>query len=309
MPGECVMSAVSETTTVRRFSDVEDVSDDIFGKVLPFPHRGEPKEDPEPEVAKTIEADEGIISRFQDLTEYLSGAFAKGVVSGASLFEDNKNTRKRFIVVADENQPVQDAEEAERQASLERKQKRRRHDGLTSYLTLPDHVEMLEVDPQPYDDEATMAAIRKVMVDQRREFSRLNLPELRPANATNWADFSDETNGEEETSHTRPDQRFSGRIKLRIIAFLALGLAVAVNPDFFKYFMLGFLIVSAELALLYAIDLILHLKRVATHLVLSGISAIRNSGKLFTWRKMSYSTADAPTPVPVECKETRAIYR
>ena len=292
MPGECLMSAVPEKkTNLRRFSDVEEVSDDIFGKVLPFPSN----EELEPEELAGAEADDGQTSRFQDLTDYLSGAFARCVVSDASLFKDSTDTKKRLISFASENDLDPDCDEATLEKSG--RQKRKGHDGLTRYLTLPNGVELLEIEPKDYDDQATMAAIRKVMVDQKREFSRRILPELHPEDAIESAgqkmgDIAGNVTGGfmffNQSSRIAPFHRAALQLAARILAWFALGMAVMVNPSFFQHLALAFVIVATILAVLFALVLFLESSTNLVRLVLTKVRAVRFRHRLISFFRVAY---------------------
>lgn len=76
---------------------------------------------------------------------------------------------------------------------------RRVHDGLTRYLALPE-IELLEGRPHAFEEEATIAAIRRLMVEQKRDVSLSALPKLEPVDGmeieAGWVNKEDAGVGE-----------------------------------------------------------------------------------------------------------------
>ena len=183
-----------------RFASVDELSDEIFQKVVPFPggnstHYAE---------MKASEPDG--LSTGSMLDKLVKSLFQAGATTLA-ISEDNPKGPPRVILVAiDESHPsaIDNSPKHQEPSKDEVKSSR---SPLKTYHGLPEHVEILESQPQFLDDEATMAAIRKILLEEKRERSRLVFPELEPSDRAD----ADTRSGYGDVS----DQEFEKKVERR----------------------------------------------------------------------------------------------
>lgn len=105
---------------------------------------------------------------------------------------------------------------------------------------LPDGIELLEGNSTHYNEDDVMSAIKVVMVEQKREFSRKTLPELEPAPPTQIIDASGDGVQPQTTS-----QDWRNKLRARVIRFYRQDTILAVSLTVWSI-LLGMMLINPE---------------------------------------------------------------
>jgi hypothetical protein len=222
-----------------RFSSIDQVSDEIFDKfddIAPTvrPARAE-VEQPSPK--PVVPADHQPPRLSADKSEELPTAWVSAVEAAA------QELLGTMLQKASEQQP-RDANQDLRRALIAAHVKDIGPDATRRQSKLPEGIDLLKGVPSPSSDEALMASIRRMMTDQKRDFSLRALPVLEPAQtdtpppATETADRTDAAR----------DGGVYDSAKAKILQAFRKDFALAANTAFWGFLAL-FLFLDPRLSL------------------------------------------------------------
>ena len=176
-----------------------------------------------------------------------------------------------------------------------KKTKQKTFDGLASYLTLPDNVEMLQCEMHTFDEATTMAAIQKIMVEQKRETSLQTLPELSPVALPELSNISDGDCADLAPTSSIGPIHFAKSPQVRRAGYwLIPGLAVFfVNPLFFLVLTLASLCSLLVLSMLSGLSLLLEYGQITARSISAKAGSYLPSAQV---RKAASGTAGHSDP-------------
>jgi len=130
--------------------------------------------------------------------------------------------------------------------------------GMARFACLDSNIGLVDSKPHPFDEGETDAAIRKVLVEQRRDQSRLKLPELEPVGAGEISDGVPDGRAldDDEATVVRRVARRVASVLHRAPWWLYLVIATLVFPQFFLQLGMAIAFTGTVLALIYLPQLV-----------------------------------------------------